>query len=163
MTVIAFSGHRPDKLPDKETGYILPNPTYIYVCQQLERHLTDLKPTKAISGMALGVDQWAANICNKLKIPLIAAIPFEGQEKMWPEKSKKVYQSLLQKASEKIVVCEGGYSAYKMQLRNEWMVNHCDILLAVWDGSKGGTGNCVDYAMKKMGQERIVIINPKQI
>jgi uncharacterized phage-like protein YoqJ len=130
---------------------------------ELEKHLADLKPTKAISGMALGVDQWAANICNKLKIPLIAAIPFEGQEKMWPEKSKKVYQSLLQKASEKIVVCEGGYSAYKMQLRNEWMVNHCDILLAVWDGSKGGTGNCVDYAMKKIGQERIVIINPKQI
>jgi uncharacterized phage-like protein YoqJ len=33
-----------------------------------------------------------------------------------------------------------------MQIRNEWMVDRCDKLIAVWDGSKGGTGNCVDYA-----------------
>jgi uncharacterized phage-like protein YoqJ len=33
-----------------------------------------------------------------------------------------------------------------MQRRNEWMVDHCDILYAFWDGTSGGTANCVKYA-----------------
>ena len=46
----------------------------------------------------------------------------------------------------------------KMQTRNEWMVNHCDKLIAVWNGSDGGTGNCVNYA-KSINKE-IIYINP---
>ncbi|WP_188052008.1 hypothetical protein [Azospirillum sp. Sh1] len=33
-----------------------------------------------------------------------------------------------------------------MNTRNEWMVDHSDRLLALWDGSQGGTANCVRYA-----------------
>src|SRR6266849_933968 len=100
MTVAAFTGHRPDKLPNKETGYKLPNPTYIHICQQLEKVLKELKPEKAISGMALGVDMYAANVCIKLGIPFVAAIPFIGQEKAWPQSSQKTYHLLLGKAAE---------------------------------------------------------------
>lgn len=157
--IVAFTGHRPDKLPNKETGYKLPNPTYIHVCQEIERVLLEVKPDKAISGMALGVDSWAANICRKLNIPYIAAVPFEGQEKAWPESSQKTYRSLLGKASEKVIVCEGAYAAYKMQARNQWMVDHCDILIAIWDGTLGGTANCVNYAKSK--GKKIIFINPR--
>jgi uncharacterized phage-like protein YoqJ len=157
--IVATSGHRPDKLPNKETGYKLPNPTYIYVCQQIEKQLLKLKPEKCISGMALGVDQYFASVCIKLGIPFIAAVPFEGQEKMWPQSSQSIYNKLLSKAAERVVVCPGGYSAHKMQLRNEWMVDQCDLLLAVWDGSQGGTGNCVKYAQSV--KKEIVFINPR--
>lgn len=152
--IIAFTGHRPDKLG----GYKLPNPTYRYVCQQLEAKLKELKPEKVISGMALEVDQWAAYISHKLGIPFIAAVPFEGQEGAWPTQSQKTYQQLIKLASERVVVSPGGYSAHKMQIRNQWMVDHCDILLAVWDGSAGGTGNCVNYA--KSQNKQIVVIDP---
>src|SRR3546814_16271306 len=40
----------------------------------------------------------------------------------------------------------GGYAAWKLQKRNEWMVDHADELVALWDGSRSGTGNCVAYA-----------------
>ncbi|PAD70641.1 hypothetical protein CHH83_02225 [Bacillus sp. 7586-K] len=36
-----------------------------------------------------------------------------------------------------------------MQKRNEWMVDNSDYVIAVWDGTKGGTGNCVKYAQKQ--------------
>jgi uncharacterized phage-like protein YoqJ len=153
--VIAFTGHRPDKLG----GYKLPNPTYLHVCQQIDKALTELKPEKVISGMALGVDQWAANIAYKLKIPFLAAVPFEGQEKAWPKNSQIAYALLMRMAAEKHIVCEGGYAAYKMQVRNEWMVDHCDLLIAVWDGTDGGTGNCVKYAKSK--NKEIFYINPR--
>jgi uncharacterized phage-like protein YoqJ len=159
MTVVAFTGHRPNKLPNKETGYKLPNPTYIHVCQQIEKTLLELKPEKIITGMALGIDQWAASVAIKLNIPFLAAIPFEGQEKAWPFSSQKTYFRLLSKAADKVISCPGEYAAYKMQIRNEWMVNNCDILIAVWDGTPGGTGNCINYA-KSINKE-IIYINPK--
>jgi len=159
MTIIALTGHRPNKLPNKETGYKLPNPTYIHVCQQIEKTLKELKPEKVISGMALGCDMWFANIAHKLGIPFIAAVPFLGQEKAWPEQSQKTYHKLLKLACEVVIVCEGGYAPAKMQIRNEWMCNHCDILIAVWDGTPGGTGNCVNFA--KSVNKNIVFIDPR--
>jgi uncharacterized phage-like protein YoqJ len=152
--IISFTGHRPNKLG----GYKLPNATYNKVCQQIEQKLIELKPDKVISGMALGIDQWAANIARKLKIPFIAAIPFEGQEKAWPKQSQDTYHKLLGFADEKVYVCPPGYAASKMQIRNEWMVDKCDILIAVWDQTPGGTANCVKYA-QSVGKQ-IIFIDP---
>lgn len=153
---ISFSGHRPDKLPNKETGYKIPNPTYDFVVKSLREVLLKLKPEIAISGMALGVDSWAAEICLELGIPFIAAIPFIGQEKVWPQSSKDQYNFLLSKASEKVIVNPGGYAAWKMQARNQWMSDQADQIIAVWDGSDGGTGNCVKY-VKKINKPLIII------
>jgi len=153
--IVAFTGHRPDKLG----GYRVPNPTYIKVCQQIDFALRELKPEKVISGMALGVDQWAAYIAHKLQIPFVAAVPFEKQESKWPQQSQETYHKLLKLASEVVIISPGGYSHDKMQIRNQWMVDHCDKLIAVWDGSSGGTGNCVGYA--KSVKKDIFFINPR--
>jgi len=153
--IVAFTGHRPNKLG----GFSLPNPIYIKVCQQIESTLKELNPEKVISGMALGVDQWAAFISYKLKIPFIAAVPFINQESKWPTFSQETYNKLIKLASEKVIVSDGEYSANKMQIRNEWMVDRCDQLIAIWDGSSGGTGNCVNYAKSK--NKSIIYIDPR--
>lgn len=153
--IVAFTGHRPEKIG----GYKLPNPTYLHVYKEIESTLKKLNPDKVISGMALGVDQIAAYIAYKLKIPFIAAVPFEGQEKAWPFKSQHIYKILLKNAIETVIVCDGGYAGYKLQKRNEWMVDHCDILIAVWDGTSGGTANCVNYAQSV--NKEIIFIDPR--
>src|ERR1700678_621492 len=107
MNIIAFTGHRPDKIG----GYKLPNPTYIHICQQIDKALREFKSEKVIVGGSLGVDSWATMIAYKLKIPYLLAIPFEGQEKMWPEESQKTYRLLRKLASEEVIVSPGGYSA----------------------------------------------------
>lgn len=142
--ILAFTGHRPTKL-----GGYGPSKIQDFVKDQLWNKLQQMKPTQCISGMALGVDTWAAQTCVKLGIPFTAAVPFEGQESTWPAESQHVYKELLVKASSIHIVCEGGYAAYKLQKRNEWMVDNSDELLAVWDGSVGGTANCVKYAQNK--------------
>ena len=35
------------------------------------------------------------------------------------------------------------------QVRNEWMVNHSNLVIAVFNGQKSGTKNTVDYAARK--------------
>src|SRR5690242_2888513 len=146
--IITFSGHRPPKIG----GFRIPNPIYDHINKELKKLLEEIKPDKAISGMALGFDQWAAEVCLDLNIPFIAAVPHIGQEKMWPQESKDNYEYLISKASEVVIVSEGCYAPYKMQIRNQWMADRCDKLIACFDGSAGGTYNCIQYA-KSIGKE----------
>lgn len=145
--ILGITGHRPKALG---CGYEIPNPTYTKITQALKDKFLYLKPNTIISGMALGVDWYAALTAIELGIPFIAAVPFEGQDKMWPEKSKKEYKKLLDLAEKIVIVSPGSYSAEKMQIRNQWMVDNSDALCAVWNGEKGGTGNCVQYAQDQI-------------
>jgi len=154
--IISGTGHRPQKLG----GFTIPNKTFNYVCKAAEEILIKERPDKIITGMALGWDTWLAQISHKLGVPFIAAIPFIGQESMWPNASKELYRELLTKSFEVVIVSDGGYSPQKMMARNEWMVDHSDKVLAVWDGTNGGTGNCVRYA-QKIGKE-IIRIDPSE-
>lgn len=43
------------------------------------------------------------------------------------------------------------------------MVDHCNHLIAIWDGTPGGTFNCLKYAVAKLTQPYITIINPKNL
>ena len=105
-----------------------------------------------ISGMARGVDMWAAEIVLELKekypdIKLIAAVPFEGFELKWSKENKAQYNDILSKADFVKYICpKFSYSSY--QTRNEWMVDHSAKVIAVWNGEKSGTKNTVDYANK---------------
>lgn len=139
--ILAFTGHRPHKVGQ------LREP----VMHALLAKLRELKPERCISGMALGVDQWAAACCIYLGIPLTAAVPFEEQDALWSPRDRECYKFLLRHATE-VVYTNTYYTGKSVEARdlllwrNEWMVDHCDELLAVWDGSKGGTFQCVKYA-----------------
>lgn len=142
MTVVAGTGHRPEKLGGHS--------------EQIHQRLRDLAraalihygPSKVISGMALGWDTALAEAALDLGIPLVAAVPFAGQESRWPAASQERYRAILARATEVVIVSMGSYGVWKMQVRNEWMVDRCDKLLTLWDGSEGGTGNCVAYAKR---------------
>lgn len=140
MLIIAATGHRPDKLG----GY---HPEITNRLRLLaHRYLVERKPDVVISGMALGWDTAVAGAALLAQIPLVAAIPFEGQELRWPESAQRVYRELLAACVRRHVVCPGPYAPEKMQRRNVWMVDHCNRVVALWNGSPGGTANCVRYA-----------------
>lgn len=143
--IVAGTGHRPDKIivgshngyhPDVERRLV----------QFALRCLTRLKPELVVSGMAQGWDQALASAAVWLKIPFDAYVPFEGQENLWPGASQRQYRALIAKARRVVVCSEGGYEPWKMQHRNQAMVAACTTLLALHDGSDGGTANCLRYA-----------------
>lgn len=140
---VAGTGHRPDKLG----GYT--NKVHLNLVKIAEDALKKMKPSEVISGMAMGWDMALAQAAINLEIPLIAAVPFKGQEKAWTNKTQRYYNMLLSKAKEVIIVCEGEFSNAKMQIRNEWMVDNCDMVLSMYNGdTSGGTYNCMEYAKK---------------
>lgn len=140
MDILAGTGHRPDKLG----GYTAK--AYERVFQVAVDALEELRPNVVISGMAMGWDTAVAEAAYALDIEFWAFVPFEGQERMWHEETQNLFRRLLGVADRIVYCADPGYAAWKMDRRNRMMVDHADAMLALWDGSSGGTGNCVAYA-----------------
>jgi len=158
---IAITGHRPNKLG---FDYDFTTPLMHSIKNRIIQVLDEKKPTKVISGLAIGIDQLFVLIAIEKNIPFIAAIPCFGQEKVWPKKSQDLYRKILSNSLCTIHRCYddsfGHYTKTCMQNRNIWMADNCDLLIAVWDGSHGGTYNCIQYA-KSINRD-IIYIDPQK-
>lgn len=120
-----------------------------------------------ISGGAVGVDQWAAECILNLKkihseLKLIIAKPFPSQHIRWPAHVQNEFHCLLNQADEVINVSDDPYAPWKMHVRNEYMVNHSEYLIAVkyTDIVSGGTASCLQYAIRK--DRKICTIDPRE-
>lgn len=151
MKTCCFTRYRPQKLGDGENSI---------QCDELKNRLEELiieliekeDVTHFISGVALGVDTYAANIVLNLKthypdITLECAIPSENQAAKWNERDRDVYYDLISKC-DKETLLQQKYSSDCMQKRNKYMVDNSDYVIAAWNGKPSGTGNTVKYAMK---------------
>lgn len=141
--IIAATGHRPDKLG----GYGAHVQAKLF--KLARTYLESSGATHVISGMALGWDTAIARAALDLNLKLIAAVPFAGQASRWPQSDRATYLRLLRAAHVVHYVSEPGYDAAKMHKRNEWMVDTAQGLVALWNGSSGGTANCIRYARRK--------------
>lgn len=99
----AFTGHRPQSLP---FGFNESDERCIALKQTLRAEIIRLIEqegvTHFISGMALGVDMYAAEIVLGLKssyegITLESAIPCESQAEKWTEKQRDRYFEIASK------------------------------------------------------------------
>ncbi len=140
-----FTGHRPEKLHQPET----------FIKAELEKAIRQAIAdgyTTFISGMARGVDIWAAQIvlrfrANNPAIHLIAAVPYKGFESRWSKSWQDQYNFILEYA-DLVRYISKGYSMASFQIRNEWMVNHSNRVIAVFNGESGGTKNTIEYAIR---------------
>lgn len=155
--IVAATGHRPKTLG---WDYTLSGGPQARMREALKRELQTLGATRAISGMAQGVDQLFLLAAHDLGIPITAALPCYGQEKMWPHMGQVTYRDLLKLAEEVVYVHRGDYKPFVMQHRNRWMVGHADLILAVWNGKPGGgTAHCVRIATK--ANKPVVFLHPE--
>lgn len=93
----------------------------------------DCMPTEIISGGAKGVDTYAREFAMTHNLPLTEFLP----------------------EYEKYGRCAPLY-------RNRQIVEHCDSLIAFWDGKSRGTKNAIDYASRLGKPVRVVHINNKR-
>lgn len=135
--IIGVSGHRPQKLGGSDFDLML----------LAQRVLMRERPDSVITGMATGWDQAVAKACHGLGIPFTAAVPFEGQEHRWPSHVQVQYFTLLGQAAKVVHVSRPGYHPAKMDKRNQWIVDHADRMVVLYDGmGDSGTADAVQRA-----------------
>lgn len=159
----AFTGHRPKKLP---WGYDEADSGCVALKQALAEQIAGLVAagyTDFFSGMAEGVDTWAALAVLALKkenptLKLHSVLPCEGQADGWSALAQELYHSILEQADD-VVYVRREHSKGCMLERNRYLVDHAACLLAVYNGERrGGTAMTVRYA-QKLGRA-IIIVDP---
>ena len=159
----AFTGHRPHKLPWK---YDETDSRCIMLKKILDHQIEILVNegvTSFFSGMAEGVDQWAASsvLAQRVKNPTLSLhciLPWKGQEEKWSQAARKHYQEILRQA-DTVTYMAQEFQKDCLLNRNHCLVDLTAILLAVYKGEcRVGTEATIRYA-KSVGRE-IIIIDP---
>jgi len=148
-----FTGHRPDKLP---WGLNDGDPRCAALKLSLERELAGLYRRgwrHFISGMAMGCDLYFAEAVLALReargdVSLEAAVPCPTQADGWPPEQRARYRRLLDACDFETLV-SNRYTPYCMQRRDRYMVDHASLLIAVFDGTPGGTRYTMEYAISR--------------
>lgn len=151
-----ITGHRPEKLVRQQFAQRAADAA-------AKRHLYQMIGDAAgqgyrhfYIGMARGVDLYAGEIVLHLKrfypqLTLTGVLPFPGHDRKWSQDWRQRHQAVLSQCDQVKIVseqyCDGCY-----QQRNEYMVDHSALVIAVWNGCKSGTANTIQYA-RLMGKE----------
>jgi len=159
MPTACFTGHR--KLGDHYYNPTTPSTEWHTLRQYLDQvntsMINDHGVDHFISGLAIGVDLLAAEsvayvrvFAKDKEVKLTGAMPFPSQPNKWPEPTRQHWHNVCQLCNQVVSVSADPYSPQKMQIRNEWMVDQSDYVIAIWNGMKsGGTWNCINYAKSK--------------
>jgi uncharacterized phage-like protein YoqJ len=153
QSAVSFTGHRPGKLPWR---YDEGDPR----CLDLKRRLTDAVEAAYadgfrhfLCGMAMGCDLYFCECALALRarhpdVTVEAVIPCPTQARDWPPDQQARYRALVQDCDFETMVSER-YTPDCMQRRNRYLVDHAALLIAVFDGTPGGTQYTVQYALHR--------------
>lgn len=160
-----FTGHRPEKLP---WGFYERDARCIRLKFRIEQMVEQVYQEGIrhfICGMAQGSDLYFGEAVLKLRkrypdVTLEAARPCETQAKHWKRQEQNRYQNILEQCNYETMV-QHSYTPGCMQRRNRYMVDHADVVIAVYNGEpKGGTAQTLAYARKQ--QRKIYILEPEE-
>lgn len=162
---VALTGHRPERLgmPDNELDdkwnkirdWIVNNLIQMFQTTLLEDDSLDV-----YCGMATGSDILFGMSSVFLKVDIVplklhCVLPCKNYNS-----SHKYYNDIKLLADEWIELSEEFYKGCD-SVRDQYMVDHCDVLLAIWDGNKSGGVWSTICKAQKAGKQ--IIYCPKEI
>lgn len=164
-TACAFTGHRFTRFIIK---YDEAHPGCIELKEVLAEQIDFLYRqdiTDFYTGCALGIDLWAGEVVLALmelhpEIRSHCVVPFAAQDQKWTPKQQTWYHALLDRSCD-VILTQEEYSKDCYYIRNRYLVNHADIVLAVYDmnaNKRSGTGYIIHYAQAQ--NKPIIVIDP---
>ena len=161
MKTCCCTGHRPKGFPFAYGKDIKKHKEYLNALEEkIKLVITEYGVTSFVSGMALGVDLDFAEIVLKLRndypLSLECAIPCPNQTLKWADKDIIRYNKILERA-DCVTLVSDSYTSDCMLIRNRYMVDKSDIVIAVFNGIEtGGTWYTINYAEKKDKQIEVI-------
>lgn len=156
----SFTGHRPEKLPWRENEG---DPRCLALKARLAEAVEQAYEQGVrhfLCGMARGADFYFCEAVLALRqrhggVTLEAVIPCEEQAARWGERDRERYFALVARCDRETVI-QRHYDRGCMLRRNRYLVDHAEMLIAVYDGMLGGTMYTIAYAMKQ-GREIVML------
>lgn len=148
-----FTGHRPEKCKGSVSD------VRARLEQEIRKAIADGYDT-FISGMSPGVDTWAAEEVLKIRkenstVRLLCYVPYKGVEKDWTPDAQAEFREILDRADEITYICSK-HESWCFKATDTWMVEASSRVIAVFNGTSGGTEFTIRYAT--MMHRDVVII-----
>lgn len=152
-TTCCFTGHRPDKLP---WGLDEQDSRCVALKQTIAREMEGLYLRgfrHFISGMAQGCDLYFVEAALSLRerypdVSVEGAVPCPTQADRWPAEIRRRWRAALDACDLETVV-QQHYDRFCMHRRDRYLVDRSAAILAVFDGTSGGTQYTLNYAMNR--------------
>lgn len=163
----AFTGHRPELLPLGENELSADSiRAKAMILDEIMRCAANGCDT-FLNGGARGGDiifaeqVLLAKATEHLNIRLITVVPHEGQANNWSDAWRERYFRI-HELSDEVITLAYRYSRDCYHVRNRYLVDNADKLLALYNGGdKGGTAYTVKYARQK--NREIIVIDPNTL
>lgn len=151
QTTCCFTGHRPEKLPWGERE---DHPNCVALKESMAAQLARMYEKgyrHFLCGMARGADFYFAEGVLALReahpdVTLEAALPCAGQAKKWSLEDRARWTDLVRRCDSHTLLQEH-YDRQCMLRRDRYMVDRSSAILAVFNGTRGGTQYTLNYAM----------------
>jgi uncharacterized phage-like protein YoqJ len=147
MLILGATGHRLHLLPGYQ-GSGSSQKLRTALLETAMDALAEWHPDEVISGVATGWDMAVAAAAMLLNVPYRCYVPFIGQEKLWSEADKTMYNSLLDQADEVRVISPVQHNGAYLE-RDQAMVDDSGRMIALCFGDRypdSGTAYTLAYA-----------------
>lgn len=159
----SFTGYRPHKL---SFGDDYTHKDYLFLRAALKKEILALYNGGIRffqTGMAMGIDMICAELVIELRgecpgMALFAVLPCRNQAEHWDDFNKSRHSRILSECDGTMYITNSGYKSGCMTKRNRRLVDTAAVLLAVFDGKKGGTMNTVRYA--DSAGKKLIVLDP---
>lgn len=147
---VCFTGHRPEKLPDRGDRNSLKTRTiksmlYYEIAAAVEEGCDTF-----ITGMQRGIDLWAGeavlSLMDRHSLRIICALPYEGFGRDFTGIDRWTFERIAEAAAASAVICPR-YNKDCMALRNKFMVENSSRLIAAMGDDRSGTGQTLRHAI----------------
>lgn len=159
---IAFSGHRPNRLPSDPDQ--LEKLSFALIAELSKLRLQGYDTLYC--GMAEGADMLCYEAARSIglhptdwtRMRICCVLPYERHYTVSSSMNRfDAYYDLT--AADSIISMAPKYSPGCFHQRNRYMVDHADVLLAIFDGNnKGGTSYTIKYAHKQ--GKKVILLHP---
>lgn len=164
-TCCCFTGHRPNKLPWRNNEW---DPRCLALKDWLDSALEQAYQDgyrHFLCGMAQGCDLYFCEAVLKLRkrypdVKLEAAIPCPQQAQRWAAPQRERYRRLCVQCDLETVI-QPYYDAHCMLRRDRYMVSRSSRIIAVFNGTPGGTMQTMAYALQQ--KLEVVRLDPDEI
>ena len=161
---VAFSGHRTFKMAQADGDLFSAAKDYgpDEIAAKVRRMVAGLYAegyTQYLCGMAEGFDLIAGRVLLSMRgecpgLEIVAAVPYPGQPGAYGGDDRELYSEILAAAAGVVTLCDR-YSADCFYRRNDFLVENSSVLVAFFNGSRGGT----EYTVKRALRAGCRIIN----
>ncbi len=159
---VCVSGHRPEKLPEGNSLRLLKSMLYGALQQAADEGYLYF-----YTGLSRGVDMWAADSIRLLRmeypqIRSIGVMPYRGFGDGRKQEELYLYSNIIHSMDEVICLSEH-YRSGCYRKRNQYLVDHSSLLIAVADNMHSGTGQTIRMAERAgLTVRRIPVIDRKE-